>query len=92
MPSGIRRVGHDEQSFSFDNESPAHDVLLQPVRIAKQLVTNREWLAFMADGGYATPTLWLSDGWAAVQAEGCDAPGHWRQDGAAWRQLFAATG
>ena len=39
----------------------------------------REWLAFMADGGYATPTLWLSDGWATVQAEGWQAPGYWRE-------------
>ena len=39
----------------------------------------REWLEFMADGGYATPTLWLSDGWAKVEAEGWHAPGYWQQ-------------
>ena len=54
------------------------EVLLQPVRIARALVTNGEWLAFMADGGYATPALWLSDGWAAVQTEGWGAPGYWQ--------------
>ena len=50
------------------------------MRIARQLVSNAEWLEFIADGGYATPTLWLSDGWAAVQAEGWQAPGYWRQN------------
>jgi ergothioneine biosynthesis protein EgtB len=88
IPAGIRRIGHADETFSFDNEGPAHDVLLQPVRIAKQLVTNGEWLAFMQDGGYTTPTLWLSDGWATVQNEAWEAPGHWRRnDDGAWRQF-----
>jgi formylglycine-generating enzyme required for sulfatase activity len=52
-------------------------VLLRPVRLSPSLVTNGEWLEFMADGGYATPTLWLSDGWATVEAQGWDAPGYW---------------
>ena len=47
--------------------SRAHRVLIEPVRIARHLVTNAEWLEFMADGGYATPSLWLSDGWATVR-------------------------
>jgi ergothioneine biosynthesis protein EgtB len=57
------------------------------VRIAKNLVTNRQWQEFMADGGYATPTLWLSDGWAAVQNDAWEAPGHWRQVDGAWQQM-----
>jgi ergothioneine biosynthesis protein EgtB len=84
VPSGIRRIGHDDASFSFDNEGPAHQVLLQPMRIAKSLVSNAQWLAFMQDGGYTTPTLWLSDGWATVQNEGWNAPGHWRETDGAW--------
>ena len=50
-----------------------------PVRIARSLVSNAQWLEFIADGGYATPSLWLSDGWAAVAAEGWNAPGYWRE-------------
>ena len=65
--AGIHMIGHDGAGFSFDNERPAHQVLLQPVRVARALVTNGEWLEFMADGGYATPSLWLSDGWATVE-------------------------
>ena len=49
------------------------------MRLARNLVTNAEWLAFMKDGGYATPTLWLMDGFAAASNEGWQAPGHWRQ-------------
>ena len=55
--AGIHMIGHDGDGFCFDNEQPAHQVVLRPVRLAPSLVTNGEWLEFMADGGYATPTL-----------------------------------
>ena len=86
--AGIHRIGHEGGSFCFDNEQPAHQILLQPVRLSPSLVTNGDWLEFMADGGYATPTLWLSDGWATVEAQGWNAPGYWRQIDGAW---FAMT-
>jgi len=84
LVAGIHMVGHDGAGFSFDNERPAHQVLLQPVRIARALVTNGEWLEFMADGGYTTPSLWLSDGWATVEAQGWNAPGYWQHADGAW--------
>jgi ergothioneine biosynthesis protein EgtB len=86
--AGIHLIGHDGEGFSFDNEQPAHQVLLQPVCVSPSLVTNREWLEFMADGGYTTPTLWLSDGWATVEAQGWRAPGYWRDMDGDW---FAMT-
>jgi ergothioneine biosynthesis protein EgtB len=86
--SGIHSIGHNGGGFCFDNEQPAHQVLLHPVRLARSLVTNGEWLAFMADGGYATPTLWLSDGFAAAEAQGWNAPGYWRKIDGEW---FAMT-
>ncbi len=88
LAAGVHMIGHDGGGFCFDNEQPAHQVLLRPVRLAPSLVTNGEWLDFMADGGYATPTLWLSDGWAAVEAQGWSAPGYWRKIDGAW---FAMT-
>jgi ergothioneine biosynthesis protein EgtB len=81
---GIHRIGHAGDSFCFDNEQPAHQILLQSVHLLPSLVTNGAWLEFMADGGYTTPTLWLSDGWTTVEAEGWDAPGYWRQIDGAW--------
>ena len=87
LPEGIHTIGHQGEGYCFDNEGPSHRVLVGPVRIARALVTNAEWLAFMQDGGYANPMLWLSDGWAAVQAEGWQAPGHWQACDGAWKQL-----
>ena len=84
LVAGIHTIGHDGASFSFDNERPAHQVLLQPVRVARTLVTNGEWLEFMADGGYATPSLWLSDGWATVEVQAWNAPGYWQHVDGAW--------
>jgi ergothioneine biosynthesis protein EgtB len=76
-PGGIARIGHDGSGFAFDNEGPAHRVLLEPFALAERLVTNAEWDAFVADGGYRTPALWLSDGWAWVQRETISAPLYW---------------
>ena len=77
-PGGIALVGHDASGFAFDNEGPRHRVLLEPFALADRLVTNREWQAFVDDGGYRSPTMWLADGWAWVQAEAIDAPLYWR--------------
>ena len=77
MPGGIREVGHAGAGFAFDNEMPRHPVLLAPYRIADRLVTCGEYAQFIADGGYQRPALWLSDGWAAVQAGGWTAPAYW---------------
>ena len=69
LGEGIHTIGHAGETFHFDNEKPAHRALVGPVKLARNLVTNAEWLAFMADGGYTTPTLWLMDGFAAVDDE-----------------------
>ena len=79
---GTAQAGHGGPTFAFDCESPRHEVLIRPFALASRAVTCGEWLAFMADGGYATPTLWLSDGWAAAEREEWSAPGYWsRRDG-----------
>jgi ergothioneine biosynthesis protein EgtB len=87
LPSGVHGIGFAGGGFRFDNEEPAHQVLLQPARVGRGLVTNAQWLEFMADGGYRTPSLWLSDGWAVVEAEGWDAPGYWQQRDGVWLSL-----
>ncbi|HEY2530757.1 MAG TPA: ergothioneine biosynthesis protein EgtB [Xanthobacteraceae bacterium] len=88
--AGIHTIGHNGDGFCFDNEQPAHQVVLRPVRLASSLVSSGEWLEFMADGGYTTPTLWLSDGWATVEAEGWHAPGYWRWVDGAWHATTLA--
>jgi ergothioneine biosynthesis protein EgtB len=84
---GVFPVGHEGQSFAFDNEGPRHEQLIRPFRLANRLVTNGEWLEFMADGGYSKPTLWLADGWAAVRREGWEAPLYWEERDGEWRQM-----
>jgi ergothioneine biosynthesis protein EgtB len=84
---GVHKIGHADKSFCFDNEQPVHDVLLRPVRLSPSLVTNGEWLEFMADGGYATPTLWLSDGWNTVEVQRWDAPGYWSNIEGVWHSM-----
>jgi dimethylhistidine N-methyltransferase len=84
---GLTEIGHDGTGFAFDNEGPRHRVWLAPYRLADRLVTNGEWLRFMAAGGYQRPEFWLSAGWDAVQAEGWTAPLYWRLEGGAWTTM-----
>ena len=77
-PGGIALIGHDGTGFAFDNEGPRHRVLLEPFALADRLVTNGEWQEFIEDGGYETPSLWLSDGLAWVRDNAIVAPLYWR--------------
>ncbi|MBX9860919.1 MAG: ergothioneine biosynthesis protein EgtB [Sphingomonas sp.] len=84
---GIVDVGHDGEGFAFDAEGPRHPTLLAPHAIADRTVTNDEWAAFIADGGYRDPRFWLSDGWAWVKAEGIEAPLYWEQRDGGWTRF-----
>ncbi|MFY0524156.1 ergothioneine biosynthesis protein EgtB [Archangium gephyra] len=81
---GLVHVGHAGTGFSFDNERPRHRVFVPGFELGSRLVTCGEWLEFMRDGGYARAELWLSDGWAAVQAHGWRAPLYWEEREGAW--------
>ena len=81
--AGVVQTGHainDIDGFAFDNETPRHATLLQPHALANRLITNAEYLAFVHDGGYRDAALWLSDGWATVQAEGWQHPLYWNDE------------
>jgi ergothioneine biosynthesis protein EgtB len=82
--TGLAAIGASDRNFAFDAERPRHHELLQPHAIANRKVTNREWREFIADGGYRTPALWLSDGWAWVRQEAISAPLYWYADGTAF--------
>ena len=86
-PAGIVRVGHDGNGFAFDCEGPRHDTLLVAHAIADRTVTNGEWAAFIADGGYRDPVHWLADGWAWVKAEGIAAPLYWEERDGGWTRM-----
>ncbi|KQN21456.1 MULTISPECIES: ergothioneine biosynthesis protein EgtB [unclassified Sphingomonas] len=85
--AGIARMGHDGDGFAFDCETPRHDTLLARHAIADRTVTNGEWAAFIADGGYREPRHWLADGWAWVKAEGIVAPMYWEERDGGWTRF-----
>lgn len=74
VPEGIYTVGHQRDGFCFDNELPAHQVILRPFALASRLITNQEYMEFIDDGGYRRSELWLSDGWEHIQREGWQVP------------------
>jgi ergothioneine biosynthesis protein EgtB len=87
---GAPAPGPTGEPFAFDNEGPRHAALLRPHALASRLVTCGEFQAFMADGGYRRPELWLSDGWEACQQGGWSAPFYWEaRDGLWWALTFA---
>ncbi len=77
-PGGVVEIGHAENGFAFDNESPRHRVWLEPFAIGRLLVSNGEYQAFVADDGYRRPEFWMSEGWAVLQERGWSAPRYWR--------------
>ena len=80
---GVVEIGHQGEDFAFDCEMPRHREILPGYWLANRCVTNREWLDFMADGGYSKPLLWLSDGWSEVQRQGWSGPLYWSEEGGA---------
>jgi ergothioneine biosynthesis protein EgtB len=81
----VHAIGHGGGGFAFDNEGPRHRALVPAFELATRCATNGEYLAFLEDGGYERPELWLSDGFAWQRAEGVRAPLYWERDGAGWR-------
>jgi ergothioneine biosynthesis protein EgtB len=77
-------VGHSGEEFCFDNEMPSHHVLLHPFSLADRLICNEEYLAFIADGGYLRPELWLADGWNELNEQGWRAPLYWIERDGEW--------
>ncbi len=89
---GLVEQGFAGTGFCFDNELPRHPVFLQPFELADRLVTNEEYQAFVDDGGYERPELWLADGWAFLQENDCRAPLHWlERDGEALEFTLAGV-
>jgi ergothioneine biosynthesis protein EgtB len=81
---GLIKIGHSGDSFAYDNEWPRHKEFLEPYALASRTVTCAEYLAFMEDGGYRRPELWLSEGWDTVQAQRWSAPLYWREIDGGW--------
>jgi ergothioneine biosynthesis protein EgtB len=90
---GTAEIGHEgAASFTFDNETPRHAVLLRPYALGSRLVTHGEWLEFIDDGGYRDPRWWLAAGWDWRRAAGIEAPGYWRREADAQWSSFTLHG
>ena len=87
VPEGVYTIGHDGRGFAYDNEGPAHRVFVEAFRLASRLVTNGEYRAFVDDGGYRRPELWLSAGWAAVRERRWEAPLYWERTADGWTEF-----
>jgi ergothioneine biosynthesis protein EgtB len=81
---GLVEVGYKGEQFYFDNEQPVHKVFLKPYKVANKLVTNKEFIDFIEDGGYSNTPLWLSEGSAAVETNKWKAPLYWNKEGDKW--------
>ena len=94
FPGGLVEVGRDDDAsgggFGYDNESPRHRVYLEPFELADRPVSNGEYRAFIADGGYTRHELWLAEGWAWINAQRITHPLYWYRDGDAWWQYTLA--
>jgi ergothioneine biosynthesis protein EgtB len=84
IPGGLHEIGHAGPGFAFDNETPRHRVWLDDFEIASHPVTHGDFVAFIEDGGYKRPELWLSLGWDAVNARGWEAPMYWEKHDGQW--------
>lgn len=80
LPPGNYRIGSENAAEAFDNEVPPHDTSLAGTNFACQPVSNAEWLAFMQDGGYTSPSYWSDDGWQWREESQTDCPEHWQRD------------
>ena len=81
-------------SFAFDNETPRHAVYIAPFALGSRLVTCAEYLAFIDDGAYTRPELWLSEGWSTMRELGWQAPLYWVPDSttrSGWR-IYTLSG
>lgn len=88
---GISNIGNGGNGFGYDNEYPKHKVYLNPFKLSSSLVTNTEYIEFINDGGYETPEIWLSEGWATVETNNWKAPLYWQKNDGKWMQ-FTLTG
>jgi ergothioneine biosynthesis protein EgtB len=85
--AGLRWIGHAGEGFAYDNEGPRHQAFLGPFALGSHLVTNRQYLEFLEDGGYQRPEHWLSSGWTTVQQQQWKAPIYWEKVGDQWHQM-----
>ncbi|GAA3925094.1 ergothioneine biosynthesis protein EgtB [Hymenobacter algoricola] len=84
VPGGIHRIGYEGEGFCFDNEQAPHEVYVADFTLQNRLVTNADYLEFMAGGGYQDFRYWLGEGWDLAQQQQWEAPLYWTQKDGRW--------
>ncbi|WP_044212446.1 ergothioneine biosynthesis protein EgtB [Flammeovirga sp. OC4] len=87
IPEGVYEIGHQGEGFAYDNELGRHKVYIHDFEIAKDYVSNDDFIAFIEDGGYERFDLWLDEGWAWVQQNNIKKPLYWEKEGEEWMQF-----
>ena len=84
IDEGIYDIGHDSDSFCYDNELGRHKVFLHEFEISNKLVTNKEFVEFIDEGGYQKFELWHAEGWDWVNQNKIDSPMYWHKIESIW--------
>ncbi|MEM9338414.1 MAG: ergothioneine biosynthesis protein EgtB [Bacteroidota bacterium] len=84
VPEGVYPIGYEGEGFHFDNEEGLHNVYLHSYEIDSGLVTNKEYLEFMEDGGYSSFQYWFQEAWDWVNLESIKSPRYWSKEGGEW--------
>jgi 5-histidylcysteine sulfoxide synthase/putative 4-mercaptohistidine N1-methyltranferase len=81
VPAGtvIQDKDREDELYGWDNEYGRHISDVSEFKASKHLVSNREFLEFIKDGGYRNQSYWTAEGWQWVQYKKVTAPGFWIQ-------------
>ena len=92
ISEGVYEIGHATPDFCYDNELGRHKVYLHDFDISATVVTNKDWIAFIAAGGYKKTLLWHAEGWDWVQKNKIEAPMYWHNINETWYQYTLKMG
>lgn len=90
IPEGIYEIGYKGNGFHYDNEKSVHKVFLHDYYISDKLVSNREYLEFLENGGYENANFWHSDGISWLERERVKCPLYWHKIDGEWYQYTLA--
>ena len=79
VPAGPFLMGTDDRRLAYDNERPAHEVIVPRFRIDRCPTTNHDFLRFVEDGGYRRRELWTAEGWRWRLDANVAHPAQWLQ-------------
>ncbi|CAN5298929.1 ergothioneine biosynthesis protein EgtB [soil metagenome] len=83
-PGGLFEIGYQGENFAYDNECPRHKIYLQPFQLSNRLITNGEYLEFIAADAYKNPLYWLADGWQIIKSQQWQSPLYWEKINDEW--------